>query len=207
MYCDTIQPANQTCVKCAKILGHYFCSVCKFWDNDLSKEIFHCEQCRLCRIGKREDYFHCVKCNACISNNMIKGHKCIERNLESDCPICGEFMFTSVHPVIFMPCGHGLHEKCHRDHIKNSYQCPICCKSLADMTAYFRRLDKFLESHVMPDEYASWMSVILCNDCELKSNAAYHFLYHKCQSCGSYNTKVTDVIKPDQKGDASAMET
>jgi hypothetical protein len=33
----------------------------------------------------------------------LKGkHKCIERNLESDCPICGEYMFTSTTTVIFM---------------------------------------------------------------------------------------------------------
>jgi hypothetical protein len=35
----------------------------------------------------------------------LKGkHKCIERNLESDCPICSEYMFTSTTTIIFMVC-------------------------------------------------------------------------------------------------------
>lgn len=35
---------------------------------------------------------------------------------------------------------------------------------------------------------------ILCNDCERKGRSRFHWLYHKCGSCGSYNTR---VIKTD----------
>lgn len=31
---------------------------------------------------------------------------------------------------------------------------------------------------------------ILCNDCGRKGSARFHWLYHKCGSCGSYNTRV-----------------
>lgn len=67
-----------------------------------------------------------------------------------------------------------------------------------------------LAQHKMPAEYESWgkswetspverlfsdqlyefsVSWVLCNDCEQKSFAKYHFLYHKCAHCGSYNTR------------------
>jgi hypothetical protein len=42
----------------------------------------------------------------------------------------------------------------------------------------------------MPPEYRHWRSDVLCNDCEMRSVVAYHFLYHKCSHCGSYNTKL-----------------
>ena len=31
---------------------------------------------------------------------------------------------------------------------------------------------------------------ILCNDCERKGQAPFHFVYHKCPHCASYNTRV-----------------
>lgn len=34
---------------------------------------------------------------------------------------------------------------------------------------------------------------ILCNDCDKKGNAPFHWLYHKCGFCGSYNTRVIKV--------------
>lgn len=34
------------------------------------------------------------------------------------------------------------------------------------------------------------MQVILCNDCEQKGEAPFHFVYHKCSHCNSYNTRL-----------------
>jgi len=58
------------------------------------------------------------------------------------------------------------------------------------MNEYFKRIDTMLQQHKMPPEYENWHSYILCNDCEKRSYAKYHFLYHKCAYCSSYNTKV-----------------
>eukprot|EP00126_Sphaerothecum_destruens_P013211 Sdes_comp22609_c0_seq1m21035 len=33
-------------------------------------------------------------------------------------------------------------------------------------------------------------SLIFCSDCELRSVATFHFVYHKCQMCGGFNTRV-----------------
>lgn len=58
------------------------------------------------------------------------------------------------------------------------------------MSEYFNRLDKDLERQPMPAEYEKYISHIFCNDCEKKTPAKYHFFYHKCGHCGSFNTTV-----------------
>ncbi|ORX88495.1 zf-CHY-domain-containing protein, partial [Basidiobolus meristosporus CBS 931.73] len=184
MYCQAVQPAAKRCANesCGKEMARYFCPQCVLWDDTPAKSIYHCSDCGICRVGEGLDidYFHCDKCNVCMAIELKNQHKCIERNLESDCPICGEYMFTSTTTVIFMPCGHCIHYACHRKYIRTSYQCPTCLKSLGDMTQYFQSLDALMESQQMPPQYENDRSVILCNDCEQKSIAKYHFLYHKC---------------------------
>lgn len=106
------------------------------------------------------------------------------------------------------PCGHCIHYKCHQEYIRTSYQCPTCSKSLANMTEYFNRIDAMLSQHVMPVEYQNTESHIYCNDCELKSFAKYHFLYHKCANCKGYNTKVLRTIEKDQnQSDTTALDS
>lgn len=34
------------------------------------------------------------------------------------------------------------------------------------------------------------VQVILCNDCGRQGEAPFHFVYHKCSSCRSYNTRL-----------------
>jgi hypothetical protein len=207
MVCSTVQNVGPCCTftGCPRynLHTHYFCNECVFWDDDSRKNIFHCHDCGICRVGQGlgVDYFHCQKCNICLAMSMKGRHKCIERNLESDCPICGEYMFTSTSTVIFMPCGHCIHYKCHQEYIQTSYQCPTCFKSLTDMSEYFQRIDAMLSCHHMPPEYQNTTSLIYCNDCEKKSVTKYHFLYHKCQHCQGYNTKVLQTIDPKMQVD------
>lgn len=98
------------------------------------------------------------------------------------------------------PCGHCIHHKCHQEYIRTSYQCPTCFKSLANMTEYFQRIDNMLALHSMPPEYANTMSHVYCNDCETKTYAKYHFLYHKCGSCEGYNTKILNTVEGKPEG-------
>lgn len=193
MRCDTPQPVSKACINCKEEFAQYFCEVCKFHDDDPSKDIYHCDKCKICRIGKGLDidYFHCDKCNACMSISLRK-HKCVERSLESDCPICHTFMFTSTTPVMFLPCGHCMHVSCYEEYTLTNYICPLCSKSLGDMELYFASIDELLEREQMPLEYQDIRSLIYCSDCERKSVTNFHFVYHKCQyeDCGSYNTKL-----------------
>ena len=100
MVCQTSQSAGPECHNCHTKSG-YFCSKCMFW-SDEKKSFFHCEDCGMCRVGKGIgiDFTHCHKCGICL--NIGFKHVCIERNLESDCPICGEYMFTSRQTVTLM---------------------------------------------------------------------------------------------------------
>ncbi|KAK6148495.1 hypothetical protein DH2020_019407 [Rehmannia glutinosa] len=76
------------------------------------------------------------------------------------------------------------------DYTFSHYICPVCSKSLGDMQVYFGMLDALLAEEKIPEEYAGQTQVILCNDCEKRGTASFHWLYHKCPHCGSYNTRL-----------------
>lgn len=191
--CGEVQDVAKNCRACEKEMAQYFCDVCNFFDDDPNKDIYHCDKCKLCRIGKGLgiDYFHCDKCNACMHISLTD-HKCVEDTLSSDCPVCTEKMFTSREPVTFLLCGHSIHLHCYEEYVKTNYTCPICKKSVGDMSQYFEKLDEHVNNTPMPEEYRELKQKILCNDCGGESEVPFH-LYHKCliDGCGSYNTTVT----------------
>ncbi|KAK0705229.1 hypothetical protein B0H67DRAFT_593522 [Lasiosphaeris hirsuta] len=188
MLCGCPQKASDTCTRCGESAAYYFCGVCKLWNDDPNKAIYHCNDCGLCRVGQGlgKDFFHCKKCSACIS--MTGGHKCIERSIDCDCPICGDYMFNSQKTVIFMQCGHSIHRHCFEEHMRSSYKCPICNKSCINMEYQFRNYDMAILTQPMPTEYQDSRAVVSCNDCSAKSQTAYHWLGLKCTVCNSYNT-------------------
>lgn len=61
MFCGCAQKVSDTCVKCRESAAHYYCGVCKFWNNDPDKLVYHCPDCGLCRVGQGlgRDFFHC----------------------------------------------------------------------------------------------------------------------------------------------------
>ncbi|POR38075.1 Putative RING finger protein C2F3.16 [Tolypocladium paradoxum] len=190
MLCGTPQRASDVCINCGKIAAQYYCNICKLWENRKSKPIYHCNDCGICRrgLGLGKDFFHCKTCRACITTSIESSHKCIERSTDCDCPICGEYMFTSPKPVVFMNCGHSIHKKCYDQHMRVSYKCPICNKSLANMETQFRNLEVAIQSQPMPAEFRDTKATVLCNDCSGKSTVPYHWLGLKCSICRSYNT-------------------
>jgi hypothetical protein len=113
-----------------------------------------------------------------MSISLQGSHRCIERNTECDCPICGDYLFTSPETVVFMPCGHSIHQKCYNQHIKtfapprcpslsnnfSSYRCPTCSRALVNMDHYFRLLDVEVRRQPMPAPYDRWQTVILWSD-------------------------------------------
>eukprot|EP00882_Tetradesmus_deserticola_P019254 GHRQ01020714.1.p5 GENE.GHRQ01020714.1~~GHRQ01020714.1.p5 ORF type:complete len:114 (+),score=38.93 GHRQ01020714.1:521-862(+) len=112
--------------------------------------------------------------------------------MEGNCPVCHEYLFDSAAPIKELPCGHFLHSACFAQYARYAYTCPICCKSIGDMSMYFRMLDSLLasERRSLPAELASKSHAVLCQDCGRVGQAPYHFVYHKCPSCSSYNTRV-----------------
>ncbi|KAK3225302.1 hypothetical protein Dsin_005164 [Dipteronia sinensis] len=192
MHCLKIQAVGQICMtpSCNELsMAKYYCNICKFFDDE--RTVYHCPFCNLCRLGRGlgVDYFHCMTCNCCMGLKAVN-HKCVEKCLETNCPICCDFLFTSNEMVRDLPCGHCLHLSCFQAYTCIHYTCPICSKSLGDMTIYFGMLDGLLAAEELPEEYRNRVQDILCNDCERKGTAQFHWLYHKCGFCGSYNTRV-----------------
>ena len=197
MFCFTPQYPAQFCVECDRELSKHYCDKCKLFDNDPMKNIYHCDKCGICRLGLglNQDYFHCDSCNACISIELMENHVCIENSTKSNCPICDEFMFSSHDKVVFMSCGHPIHEKCYFQHTLHSYKCPTCSKTITNMELQFRMRDAEIKQSMMPEEIRDWETEIKCNDCGGMSRVPFHYLGHECNFCHSYNTMQIKLIK------------
>lgn len=64
MFCGVAQPAAEACAQCGERAAWYYCSVCKLWDDDSRKSIYHCDDCGICRVGQGlgKDFYHCKVC-------------------------------------------------------------------------------------------------------------------------------------------------
>ncbi|KAL6195842.1 hypothetical protein ACLB2K_031459 [Fragaria x ananassa] len=91
--CGTEQ--DQHCVSCGVCMGKYFCAICNFYDDDVSKEIYHCDKCGICRTGGGENFFHCEKCG-CYYSMLMKDHRCVERAMHHNCPVCFEVLMPYI---------------------------------------------------------------------------------------------------------------
>ncbi|CAL5357581.1 unnamed protein product [Camellia sinensis] len=69
------------------------------------------------------------------------------------------------------------------------YRCPVCSKSVLNMSRTWERLEEEIQATAMPEEY-HYKVPILCNDCNSTSEAFFHIFGHKCSHCESYNTRV-----------------
>lgn len=184
--CKCVQKAQKSCEHCNHVFGDYYCDICHLFDKD--KKQYHCDGCGICRIGPKEQFEHCAKCNLCLPLSFRGNHKCIENVSRQDCPICLEDIHTSRVGARVLPCGHLLHSPCYEDMLKQGYRCPLCMRSVLDMTQYWLRLDEEVAQTPMPTEYQNMTVNILCNDCSKRSTAPFHVLGMKCESCKSYNT-------------------
>lgn len=185
--CETIQSLQQYCENCKLCLGNYFCKSCIILENE--KEIFHCDKCGICRLGKRDNYFHCETCDCCINIASKDIHICTKNALKRNCSICYEYLHTSRESSYFLKCGHALHAQCLEMNIKNNdYRCPVCRKSAFDMSSYFEQLDEEIQLIQMPEEYRNKIVKIFCNDCESNTETNFHIIGMKCSVCKSYNT-------------------
>jgi len=231
MLCSARQPVAGACRRCDASMAKYFCSVCNFWDDaeDVYHCPF-CNLCRRGK-GLGKDFFHCMQCNSCVSLTMgphdcgaktragggggggntkagdgapgavPAAHGHVSGAMESDCPVCKDFLWNSDTPVKAMPCGHMMHTRCFEAYTKHYYTCPLCRKSLGDFSAYFRMLDAILEEEkegVLGEDGDTDATAaktkttqnVSCNDCGETTIAPFHFVYHKCVTCHSYNTRV-----------------
>lgn len=186
------EPArNQQCDACLERFARYYCHLCRLYDDDLQKKIYHCDECGVCRVGEAKDFFHCKGCNACLGVELRGKHQCIENTLEATCPVCACELKTSLGRIATFACGHCMHQDCLAQYRKHSYRCPCCNKSLGDTKRYFDKIEVLVGGH-------AWVvggggsSLVSCADCEQRSTVRSHVMYHKCGQCGSYNTTVIE---------------
>lgn len=61
MLCGTAQRAAESCSHCGETAARYYCGICKLWDDDPERSIYHCDDCGICRVGRGlgKDFFHC----------------------------------------------------------------------------------------------------------------------------------------------------
>ncbi|XP_077211780.1 putative E3 ubiquitin-protein ligase RZFP34 [Tasmannia lanceolata] len=192
--CGTEQDVRQICINCGVCMGKYFCETCKLFDDDTSKEQYHCNGCGICRIGGRENFAHCFNCGCCYSV-LYNGHPCVERAMHHDCPVCFEYLFESTSKVSVLPCGHTIHMNCLKEMQEHSqYACPLCSKSVCDMSKVWEKIDMEIAAIPMPESYQNKMVWILCNDCGANSQVQFHIVAQKCLNCKSYNTRQTSGL-------------
>ncbi|CAG0881992.1 unnamed protein product [Cyprideis torosa] len=189
--CSHRQPIQQICEGCGLVMGNYYCSTCRLFDDE-DKQHFHCDGCGICRIGGKDKFFHCPRCDMCLPLRLKGNHKCVENMSRIDCPVCLEYIHTSRIPSQIPPCGHLIHRTCFEELLRAGlYACPICNAALVNMERVWRQLDREVAETPMPDEYKNLHVDILCRDCHAYTKVLYHVLGLKCQSCGSYNTTRT----------------
>ncbi|KAF0985025.1 hypothetical protein FDP41_000064 [Naegleria fowleri] len=192
MRCGTIQSSdNVECEnsECKTRFGEFYtCTICHIYSNDPKRPIYHCDGCKICRLGKREQFLHCYTCGACMAPN----HKCIPQCMQSHCPICMEDLFSSRESVHLLKCGHPMHWKCFRNALKSRiYNCPLCQKYMVEISEESTRIiDEEIANTPLPKELQDKKVKILCNEClQRNDEAPFHIFGIKCPNCGSYNTK------------------
>jgi hypothetical protein len=64
--CEFEQRTTEHCARCGLKFGHYSCLKCGLFDSRPDVNIFHCDECKMCRLGLRKDWIHCHFCAACV---------------------------------------------------------------------------------------------------------------------------------------------
>ncbi|KAK2079568.1 hypothetical protein QBZ16_001963 [Prototheca wickerhamii] len=217
--CALRQPVAEACAGCGVAFGRYACTRCPFFDDDLRKRTFHCDDCGICRVGGRENYFHCPTCGSCYAVALRGNHRCVERSMHTNCPVCYEYLFESTEPTSVLPCGHTLHSSC-LSQLQQSHGpsivpcCPICKHSIHDYAQVWRQLDEMATQAAEMDEYRGWTADILCNDClcvgmgfgggnvrlrdRKQGTVPYNVVGLKCEHCGAYNTRRLAIHQPSE---------
>jgi uncharacterized CHY-type Zn-finger protein len=200
--CNFDNNLGNKCSNCNIIFSNYNCLKCKIWAYK-KNEIYHCDDCGKCKIGDKNLFYHCHGCNLCLSKNTKHKHiyTCQNKEKNSDCPICLEKIFMNNEGAFLLRCNHFIHKNCYNEFIKHNestkkiLSCSLCKKSIKNPINFEKEYDLLYMNNPIDEYYKNWKSNIHCNDCNKKCDVKYHYNYHKCISCKSYNTSVLNVIK------------
>ncbi|KAK6927428.1 Zinc finger, CHY-type, partial [Dillenia turbinata] len=144
--CGFEQEVRQVCNNCGVCMGKYLCETCKLHlrTSIIAMAVEYAELAD-------ENIFHCYKCGCCYSILLKNNHPCVEGAMHHDCPVCFEYLFESRNDVTVMLCGHTIHQNCLKEmqdashyilllfsasflYFSPKYACPLCSKSVCDMS-------------------------------------------------------------------------
>jgi len=123
----TKQTDHDTTCECGARFAEYVCLECLVFDaNDV---VFHCNECKSCRLGTQDKFRHCSKCGYCIEiNDSARPHMCYEGS--TTCPVClQEFSSVDPLPMLQFQCGHFIHQDCWAPQIR---LCPFCRQTVVE---------------------------------------------------------------------------
>ena len=72
-----------------------------------------------------------------------------------------------------MRCGHVIHWSCYEQLCQQDFRCPLCKKSVADMSPVWQQMAHEMAAQPMPPEAARRVR-ILCHDCTEHSQVGRH---------------------------------
>tara|TARA_A100001015_G_C14871631_1_gene664632 strand:- start:416 stop:997 length:582 start_codon:yes stop_codon:yes gene_type:complete len=182
--CNEEQNVSNKCVKCNITFAKSFCNICNLWTE---KDIHHCNDCGICRVGKQ--LYHCKLCDACYPS---EDHECKNKVSSRDdkCPVCQEVLFTSLSSYFTLKCGHKIHTSCWENYLETNYNCPICKKSNYDMTRTWEIYRQHRDDYEIPEDLMDLKVNISCFDCEKNNEVQwYPDGLLECKDCGSFNTQ------------------
>jgi RING finger/CHY zinc finger protein 1 len=192
MNCQTKQQPSNKCVQCNIQFAKSYCDKCYVWTE--VEDIFHCDGCKLCRVGKRENFTHCDKCNICIRTSSFEEHTkiCLKQDNERKC-ICFERTQDSRKLTVVSHCGHQFHKTCYIKMQKSGRNtCPYCSKYMIDpnneafnrlMNIHREKYEESLQGLTIGKEI-KW----LCNQCGHKFKSKIHTIYGSmCPECRLFN--------------------
>lgn len=148
--CKMKQTPSSHCVQCNEPFSTTYCNLCQLWT---TRQIYHCEECGICRIGTREETFHCHNCKMCFSNEN-KEHECLNTSFEEGtCVVCNESVFNNQSSSFFLKCSHFIHSPCFEKYVEfGNYNCPLCKKSISDMTEHWNRIRQQIQVTPVPKD-------------------------------------------------------
>jgi len=126
------QTEEHTKCNCGRKFADYVCLECLVFE---SGDIFHCEECKSCRLGIREKFRHCPNCGYCIEINVkLRPHVCYKES--TTCPVClQEFSVNDPLPMLQFQCGHFIHKDCWAPQIQ---RCPLCRETVVGPVEFKR---------------------------------------------------------------------
>lgn len=216
--CDLHQNPNTNCSNCFVKFSRSHCDICNIWSEKNifhctkcgicrigeQNKYFHCDSCQGCfkickndneKNGQPDQISQTDQTNQTNQTNQNKHgkHICVS-NLSPtiQCLLCLENASTSQFKLTCLEkCKHPVHSECLLLALKNgNYKCPMCRKSMINMSQNWKIIEQEILLHPLPEEAKKKVN-ILCNDCENKSDDLdWHFFGIKCNTCNGFNTTI-----------------